>query len=282
MSDLAISSIRSHSRHSVTDVRAAEHAMDAHEDSLLMAVICFELFLQPQDLLVALVQAPCEPCHDVPLLHQQALVAVHLHSPCITEVAFQSCSVLHQQAHVAVGLQPPCITEAALSSLPAPSAAAAAAADMQISVFTPACCHRSCDRQPGKPVVWSPPAHEGQGPLPARPEAVHRWMPAAAAHLGLVLLSVQPLPLQLLEPDLVLPAHPPLLPRQQRPERAQRVSPTARSVHSAGCPGGAAASGDLRRASAPKTCSVQTPWCGGGAAGFGGLDECQPHGMQGA
>ena len=70
-------------------------------DSLLMAVIGFKLFLQPQDLLVALVQAPCEPRHDVPLLHQQALVAVHLQSPCIPEPAF--CN-------------PPCITEAAFCS----------------------------------------------------------------------------------------------------------------------------------------------------------------------
>lgn len=46
--------------------------------ALLMAVIGFELFLQAQYLLIPLVQAPCQTGHDVPLLHQQALVAVHL------------------------------------------------------------------------------------------------------------------------------------------------------------------------------------------------------------
>jgi len=48
--------------------------------ALLMAVIGFKLFLQAQYLLVALVQAPCQAGHDVPLLHQEALVAVHLHN----------------------------------------------------------------------------------------------------------------------------------------------------------------------------------------------------------
>ena len=43
-----------------------------------MAVISLQLLLQTQDLLVALVQAPREARHDVPLLHQQALVAIHL------------------------------------------------------------------------------------------------------------------------------------------------------------------------------------------------------------
>ena len=46
--------------------------------ALLVAVIGLQLLLQAQDLLVALVQAPREACHDVPLLHQQALVSVHL------------------------------------------------------------------------------------------------------------------------------------------------------------------------------------------------------------
>ena len=36
-------------------------------------------------------------------------------------------------------------------------------------------------------------------------------------HLGLVLLCMYALPLQFPQPDLILPAHPPLLPRQQRP-----------------------------------------------------------------
>ena len=86
------------------------------KDLLLVAVICFELLLQPQDLLVALVQAPREPRHDVPLLHQQALVAVHLPIPYISEAAFlqprsTSCTRISsrytdpqpQTQHVALG-----------------------------------------------------------------------------------------------------------------------------------------------------------------------------------
>ena len=68
-------------------------------------------------------------------------------------------------------------------------------------------------------------------------------MSAAAAHLGLVLLSMQALPLQLLEPDLVLAPHPPLLARQQRPERMWSVSPMACKVHTLRCHCGATGSG---------------------------------------
>lgn len=45
---------------------------------LLVGIIGLQLLLQGQDLLIPLIQAPCQRNHDVPLFQQQLLIPVYL------------------------------------------------------------------------------------------------------------------------------------------------------------------------------------------------------------
>ncbi len=83
----------------LADTKGHDGAHELPQHSLLVRIISFQLLLQCEYLLIPLIESPCQGNHDVPLLQQQLLIPVHLHTN--SDVSHGSCmrSVAAEPSH---------------------------------------------------------------------------------------------------------------------------------------------------------------------------------------